>query len=71
MNVQGKATRHHVASSENEDGEEYLVINGVLYGEFTSLSSLIDALSAEDPPEGWPVRLTHTVDPVTGEQVAL
>jgi hypothetical protein len=68
--LQGKASRHHVAS-EDQDGEGPLLINGMSYGDHRSLSSLIEALSDEDPPDGWPVRLTHTVDPITGEQVAL
>ena len=56
VNFKGRATRHKVAPNEH-DGT--LTINGKSLGPHTSIEGLIAALSSDNVPKGWPVKLTR------------
>lgn len=64
----GKPTRHLINTSA-EDG--MMRVNKKKYGEFSTLRDLIDALSTDPPPQGWPVQLTETLDEQSGTVVSL
>eukprot|EP00038_Savillea_parva_P001295 m.102897 g.102897 ORF g.102897 m.102897 type:complete len:1072 (-) comp10455_c0_seq1:229-3444(-) len=66
-NFKGKPSRHLIKYDE----KGFVCVGGQKQGDHKSLEQVIDALSAEKLPKGWPARLTHTIDPQTGDIVAV
>jgi hypothetical protein len=48
-----------------------LTVNLESYGDFRTLEQLVDAISSDNVPPRWPVRLTHTIDPHSNRSVPL
>jgi hypothetical protein len=59
---QGHPTRHLIKDTANNG---VLTVNLRSFGDFHTLAELVDAVTSDDLPLGWPVRLTHTIDPRT------
>jgi hypothetical protein len=69
-NYKGKPTRHLV-KCQLPDGTRVVTVNGKTYGSHATLESLVAQLTTDDLPEHWPIRLTHTIDRITGARICV
>jgi hypothetical protein len=67
INFKGKPTRHLIKTNDHDD---ILRVNKKSYGPHTTLESLIDALSGDELPAGWPIKLNRTIDRDSGKTIS-